>query len=175
MGTKGASMTDSQQPTPVAQPPVAKKMGVGSKIAIGCGGLFALFMLIGLIGAVAGGGKGTSANPAAAASTTGYDESEPGNSQQVFQGAVTLLDTKPEGSLALIKDCAERGNINAQFCLGCLYDAGVVVKKNRNEATEWLRKCVARGAAAKGDTANDMQLRTIGAEARKRLKQMGVK
>ncbi|MCR8575240.1 hypothetical protein [Streptomyces sp. Isolate_219] len=52
------SQPGQQPPTPPGMyaPPLPKKMGIGAKIGIGCGGAFGALVLIGVIAAAMGGG-----------------------------------------------------------------------------------------------------------------------
>ena len=50
-------------------------------------------------------------------------------------------------ALALLKPLAERGNPRAQNGLGMIYDLGLGVPKNLNEASKWYRKAAEQGYA----------------------------
>jgi len=59
-------------------------------------------------------------------------------------------------ALALLKPLAERGNPQAQYRLGMLFDQGLGVAKNLVEASEWYRKAAVQGYALAQYNLGDM-------------------
>jgi len=99
---------------------------------------------------------------------------EPEETQELVRRGMAI---SKEGRLIegakLFQIAAERGNINAQFLLGCCYQKGEGVPVNREEAIKWLRECQARGDASAGESADAVQIRSVALLAKLRLKSMG--
>ena len=73
---------------------------------------------------------------------------QPAVPEDVLKEADSAFNSKNYSkALALLKPLAERGNPRAQNGLGMIYDRGLGVPKNLNEASKWYRKAAEQGYA----------------------------
>ena len=156
--------------------------------ALGCAGCAGFFVFLIFINVFSGDGhRATSSTPQTPTSpptsainsssprekSTKPDIATPGNTQVLINRAFDIGDDRPTEAAKLFMEAAKQGNISGQMALGCCYDKGVGVPKNRREAIKWLSICVARGEAAKGDSDDAVFIRLIAAKAKERLTIMG--
>ncbi|MFJ9413148.1 hypothetical protein ACIRPT_03155 [Streptomyces sp. NPDC101227] len=94
-----------QQPQPgMYPPPQPKKMGTGAKVGIGCGGAFAALLVIGIIGAVVGGGAGEPAKVDKVAAAPKH--ASKGNAKQAEDKPKT--ESKPRAKPAAPKSAVDK-------------------------------------------------------------------